>query len=73
VLNSSGPGRRSFLQSLRKISEPDTAFEGLSGPIFFKDDGTSRRHFFVGAVQNGTLRAAKPATVKFPVARSTKK
>ena len=68
VLNSSGPGRRSFLQSLRKISKSDTAFEGLSGPIFFKDDGTSRRHFFVGAVQNGTLRAAKPPTVKFPVA-----
>ena len=66
VLNNSGPGRRSFLQSLRKISKPDTAFEGLSGPIFFKDDGTSRRHFFVGAVQNGTLRAAKPPTVPFP-------
>jgi ABC-type branched-subunit amino acid transport system substrate-binding protein len=66
VLNSSGPGRRAFLQSLRTISGPDTAFEGLSGPVFFKDDGTSRRHFFVGAVQNGTLQAAKPPTVAFP-------
>ena len=73
VLNSSGPGRRGFLQSLRAISEPDTAFEGLSGPVFFKDDGTSRRHFFVGAVQNGTLQAAKPPTVEFPVALSTEK
>ena len=72
VLNNSGPGRRSFLQSLRKISKPDTAFEGLSGPIFFKDDGTSRRHFFVGAVQNGTLRAAKPPTVPFPVLSKSK-
>ena len=73
VLNSSGPGRRAFLQSLRTISGPDTAFEGLSGPVFFQEDGTSRRHFFVGAVQNGTLLAAKPPTVEFPVARSTEK
>ena len=73
VLNSSGPGRRAFLQGLRTISGPDTAFEGLSGPIFFQEDGTSQRPFFVGAVQNGTLQAAKPPTVEFPVALSTRK
>jgi ABC-type branched-subunit amino acid transport system substrate-binding protein len=67
VLNSSGPGRRAFLQNLRTISGPDTAFEGLSGPVFFKDDGTSRRPLFVGIIQNGTLQAAKPPTVPFPV------
>jgi ABC-type branched-subunit amino acid transport system substrate-binding protein len=72
VLNSSGPGRRAFLQSLRTISGPDTAFEGLSGPVFFKDDGTSQRHFFVGAVQNGTLQAAKLPTVAFPVLSNKK-
>jgi len=70
VLNRSGPGRSAFLQSVRTISGPDTAFEGLSGPVFFKDDGTSRRPFFVGAVQNGTLQAAKPPTVAFPVLQS---
>lgn len=73
VLNNSGPGRRAFLQSLRTISGPDTAFESLSGPVFFQDDGTSRRHFFVGAVHNGTLKPAKPPTVEFPVALSTEK
>ncbi|MCG6944168.1 MAG: branched-chain amino acid ABC transporter substrate-binding protein [Deltaproteobacteria bacterium] len=73
VLNNSGPGRRAFLQSVRTISGPDTAFEGLSGPVFFKEDGTSRRPLFVGAVQGGTLRAAKPPTVEFPVALSTEK
>ena len=73
VLNNSGPGRRAFLQSLRTISKPDSAFEGLSGPVFFKDDGTSRRHFFVGVVQDGTLHAAKPPTVEFPVALSTER
>ena len=73
VLNISGPGRGAFLQSLRTISEPDTAFEGLSGPVFFKDNGTSRRHFFVAVVQNGTLQAAKPPTVEFPGALSTEK
>ena len=72
VLNSSGPGRRAFLQSLRTISGPDTAFEGLSGSVFFKDDGTSQRHFFVGAVQNGTLQGAKPPTVAFPVLSNKK-
>jgi len=72
VLNSSGPGRRAFLQSLRTISGPDAAFEGLSGPVFFKDDGTSQRHFFVGAVQNGTLQAAKLPTVAFPVLSNKK-
>jgi len=70
VLNSSGPGRRAFLQSVRTISGPDAAFEGLSGPVFFKDDGTSRRPLFVGAVQNGTLQAATPPTVPFPVLQS---
>ena len=73
VLKSSGPGRRAFLQSLRTISGPDTAFVGLSGPVFFKDDGTSRRPLFVAAVQNGTLQAAKPPTVEFPVTLSTEK
>ena len=72
VLNSSGPGRRAFLQGLRTISGPDTAFEGLSGPIFFQEDGTSQRPFFVGAVQNGTLQAAKPPTVPFPVVSNKK-
>ena len=72
VLNSSGPGRRAFLQSLRTISGPDTAFEGLSGPVFFKDDGTSQRHFFVGAVQDGTLQAAKLPSVAFPVLSNKK-
>jgi ABC-type branched-subunit amino acid transport system substrate-binding protein len=73
VLNNSGPGRGAFLQSVRTVSGPDTAFEGLSGPVFFKDDGTNRRPLFVGAVQKGTLRAAKPPTVEFPVALSTEK
>jgi branched-chain amino acid transport system substrate-binding protein len=73
VLKNSGSGRRAFLQSLRAISEPDKAFEGLSGPVFFKEDGTSKRPLFVGAVKNGTLQAAKPPTVEFPVALSTEK
>jgi branched-chain amino acid transport system substrate-binding protein len=70
VLNSSGPERRAFLQSVRTIFGPDTAFEGLSGPVFFKDDGTSRRPLFVGAVRNGTLQPAKPPTVPFPALQS---
>jgi branched-chain amino acid transport system substrate-binding protein len=72
VLNNSGPGRRAFLQRVRTISGPDTAFKGLSGPVFFKEDGTSQRPFFVGAVQNGTLQAAKPPTVAFPVLSNEK-
>ena len=72
VLNNSGPGRRAFLQRVRTISGPDTAFKGLSGPVFFKEDGTSQRPFFVGAVQNGTLQAAKPPTVAFPVLSNKK-
>jgi branched-chain amino acid transport system substrate-binding protein len=70
VLNSSGPERRAFLQSVRTISGPDSAFEGLSGPVFFKDDGTSRRPLFVGVVRNGTLQPARPPTVPFPALQS---
>jgi branched-chain amino acid transport system substrate-binding protein len=72
ILNSSGPGRRAFLQRVRTISGPGTAFKGLSGPVFFKEDGTSRRPFYVGEVQNGTLQAAKPPAVAFPVLSNKK-
>lgn len=67
VLNRSGPGRTAFLRSIRAVSGPDTAFNGLSGPLFFRKDGTSQRPLFVAEVHQGWLRPAKPPTVEFPV------
>ena len=34
--------------------------------FFFREDGTSRRLFFVAEVHEGKLRAAKPPSVEFP-------
>ena len=50
VLQRSGRERAAFLQALQEISGPDTSFPALSGPIFFREDGTSRRLFFVAEV-----------------------
>jgi ABC-type branched-subunit amino acid transport system substrate-binding protein len=66
VLQRAGQGRSAFLQTLQGISAPESAFPTLSGPIFFREDGTSRRLFFVAAVQGGELRAAEPPSVEFP-------
>ena len=68
VFNGSGPGRAAFLRSIRAVSGPDTAFNGLSGPLFFRKDGTSQRPLFVAEVHQGWLRPAEPPTVEFPVA-----
>lgn len=70
VLNRSGPGRTAFLRSIRAVSGPDTAFNGLSGPLFFRKDGTSQRPLFVAEVHQGWLRPAKPPTVEFPLSYS---
>jgi len=70
VLDRSGPGRTAFLRSIRAVSGPDTAFNGLSGPLFFRKDGTSQRPLFVAEVHQGWLRPAKPPTVEFPVSYS---
>ena len=67
VFNRSGPGRTDFLRSIRAVSGPDTAFHGLSGPLFFRKDGRSQRALFVAEVHRGGLRPAKPPTVEFPV------
>ena len=68
VLSRSGPERTSFLTAIRKIADPDTSFHGLGGPVFFREDGTSQRPFFVAEIHNGRLRSAKPPTIEFPVA-----
>jgi ABC-type branched-subunit amino acid transport system substrate-binding protein len=67
VLGRSGPERTSFLTVIRKISEPGTSFVGLGGPVFFRENGTSQRPFFMGEIHNGRLRSAKPPTIEFPV------
>jgi len=69
VLSRSGPERTCFLTAIRKISDPGTSFSGLGGPLFFREDGTSQRPFFVGEIHNGRLRSAKPPTTEFPVVR----
>ena len=68
VLSRSGPERTSFLKAIRKISDLDTSFRGLGGPVFFREDGTSRRPFFMAEFHNGRLRPAKPPTIEYPVA-----
>ncbi len=65
VLRRSGQKRAAFLQALQGISGPDTSFAALSGPIFFREDGTSQRPFFVAAIHGGRLRAAEPPSVEF--------
>jgi branched-chain amino acid transport system substrate-binding protein len=67
VLSRSGPERTSFLTVIRKIADPGKAFVGLGGPVFFREDGTSQRPFFMGEIHNGRLRPAKPPAIKFPV------
>jgi branched-chain amino acid transport system substrate-binding protein len=67
VLSRSGPKRDDFLGAIRKISAPSTSFRGIGGPVFFKQDGTSQRPFFVAEIHNGRLRPAKPPTIEFPV------
>jgi len=67
VLSRSGPKRNDFLRVIRQISGPGTSFRGIGGPVFFKQDGTSQRPFFVAEIHNGRLRPAKPSTVEFPV------
>ena len=63
VLNQSGQKRSSFVQVLRLISGSATAFDSLSGPIYFRKDGTSRRPLFVAAVHGGNLQPATPPTI----------
>ena len=73
VLKRSGPERASFLEVIREISGPDRAFSGLGGPVFFKQDGTSQRPFFMAEIHSGRLRPARPPTVEFPVVLSSEK
>ena len=73
VLSRSGPERTSFLTIIRKVADPDTSFRGLGGPVFFREDGTSQRPFFVAEIHDGRLRSAKPPTIEFPVALRNKK
>jgi branched-chain amino acid transport system substrate-binding protein len=68
VLSRSGPDRIDFLRVIRKYSDPGESFSGIAGPVFFKQDGTSQRPFFVAEIHQGRLRPAKPPTVEFPVA-----
>jgi len=68
VLGRSGPERVTFLTEIRKISTPGKSFNGLGGPVFFKEDGTSQRPFFVAEIHNGRLRPARPPTIEFPIA-----
>jgi hypothetical protein len=65
VLSRSGPERTDFLRVMRKISVATKSFSGIGGPVFFKQDGTSQRPFFVAEIHNGRLRPAKPPTVEF--------
>jgi branched-chain amino acid transport system substrate-binding protein len=67
VLSRSGPDRSSFMEGLRLISGSETAFDGLSGPIFFRKNGTSQRRLYVGVVHQGKLEPANPPTVAYPV------
>jgi len=73
ILSRSGPERTAFLTAIRKISDPGTSFNGLGGPVFFREDGTSQRPFYVGEIHNGRLRPVKPPTIEFPVALRNKK
>ncbi|MEJ2427371.1 MAG: branched-chain amino acid ABC transporter substrate-binding protein [Deltaproteobacteria bacterium] len=73
VLSRSGPERTSFLAAIREIADLDTSFRGLSGPVFFREDGTSHRPFFVAEIHDGRLRSAKPPTIDFPAALTNKK
>jgi len=73
VLGNSGPERISFLRWMRQISTPETAFNGLSGPVFFEEDGSSLRPFWVAEIRNGRPRPAKPPTVEFPAALTGEK
>jgi branched-chain amino acid transport system substrate-binding protein len=68
VLSRSGPDRIDFLKVIRKVSDPGESFSGIAGPVFFKQDGTSQRPFFVAEIHNGRLRPAEPPTIEFPVA-----
>jgi branched-chain amino acid transport system substrate-binding protein len=68
VLSRSGPERTRFLSVLREISDLGRSFRGLTGPVFFKEDGTSQRPLFVAEIHNGGLRPAKPPTVEFTLA-----
>ena len=67
VLSRSGSNRDDFLRAIRRISAPSKSFRGIGGPVFFKQDGTSQRPFFVAEIHNGRLRPAKPPTIEFPV------
>jgi branched-chain amino acid transport system substrate-binding protein len=65
VFQRSGKKRAAFLQAMQDISGPGTSFTALSGPIFFREDGTSQRSFFVAEIHGGGLRAAEPSSVEF--------
>ncbi|UCG13829.1 MAG: branched-chain amino acid ABC transporter substrate-binding protein [Deltaproteobacteria bacterium] len=65
VLKRSGADRSGTLQALEAISGPEKAFGALSGPVYFTEDGTSRRPIYVGTVRRGSFRAASPPTVEF--------
>jgi branched-chain amino acid transport system substrate-binding protein len=65
VLGRSGSERGAVLESLRAIKSPETAFCGLSGPVFFTRDGGSRRPLYVGRLHRGFLHPADPASVDF--------
>jgi branched-chain amino acid transport system substrate-binding protein len=70
VLRRAGTGRSNVLQGLRGISGPDSAFNGLGGPVFFGDGSVRKRPLYVARVHQGTLQPANPSTVAFTRASS---
>lgn len=65
VIKGVGQKRVDFLQALQEISGSKTPFPTLSGPVYFRKNGASRRPIFVAAIHGGVLRAAEPASVEF--------
>jgi branched-chain amino acid transport system substrate-binding protein len=65
ALDRSGPGRDRLVLSLRAMSGLDTSFCSLSGPLFFRADGTCQRPLYVATYQQGRLLPADPPSVEF--------
>ena len=65
VIERAGQKRAAFLQALQEISGSKTPFPTLSGPVYFRKNGASRRPIFVAAIRGGGLLAAEPASVEF--------
>jgi branched-chain amino acid transport system substrate-binding protein len=65
IIKRAGQIRAAFLQALQEISGSKHSFPTLSGPVYFRKDGASRRPIFVAAIHRGGLRAAEPVSVEF--------